>query len=335
MGATAAGFSRNTFLATSVLPSRPGSTQPAIWPAGEQRHREVAALALLLGHVRLEQVPVAEHPQRPLPVPDQRVERGQQRRAVRAAAAGAQPGQRRRVGPARHGAGPGRARRLAGAGARHGHRDEPGRRRGLVERGARCARCSPYPFSRWYSTKSAWVATPSARETVPTRWDRHSASVGSLVEQVLRYDPLRQVVDAPPAGAAHADRAAGVEQPLGGDLHLRPVPPRPARLGAAELGRGQRSLVAQPGEHLLAGLLGDLVPALAAGGDRPPPPGVVRPVRDRQDAGRVRPVLERRGFPGRPVRPLDRRPGRPARAGRTRRARATARARRSCRAARR
>jgi len=32
MGATAAGFSRKTFLATSVFPSLAGSAQPAICP---------------------------------------------------------------------------------------------------------------------------------------------------------------------------------------------------------------------------------------------------------------------------------------------------------------
>ena len=32
MGATAAGFSSSTFLATSVLPSLAGSTQPITWP---------------------------------------------------------------------------------------------------------------------------------------------------------------------------------------------------------------------------------------------------------------------------------------------------------------
>ena len=168
--------------------------------------------------------------------------------------------------------------------------------------------CRPCPLSRWYSIRSAWVATPSARAVVPTRWTRHCASVGSVSSSVLRNGALGQVVDAPPAGPPHADRPAGVEQPLGGDLHLRPVPPGPARLGPAELGRGQRALVAQPTENLGAGLLADLVPALALRRDRAPPPGVVRPVLDRQDARGVRPVLEGRRLRRGPVRRLDRVP---------------------------
>src|SRR5215468_12350176 len=63
-------------------------------PAGQQRHGVVAAIALVLRHVRLERVLVAEHPQRALAVPDQRVEGGQQSDAVRAAAARVEPAER-------------------------------------------------------------------------------------------------------------------------------------------------------------------------------------------------------------------------------------------------
>ena len=326
MGATAAGFSSSRFLATSVLPSRAGSTQPRIWPPGQQRHREVAALALLLGHVRLEEVVVAEHPPRPLPIPDERVERGEQGRAVGAASAARQPRQRHRVGP--------RGERLLGAGYRD--RGEAGRLGRLVEGGS-AADVQALPVQPLVLDQVGVSGHPERAGGHPDQVGQ-AFRVGRLtVEQRPGDGALGQIVDAPPADAAHADGPAGVEQPLGRDLHLRPVPPRSARLRAAELGRGQRPLLAQPRENLVAGPLADLVPALAPGGDGPSPPGVVGPVLDRQDAGGVRPVLERLRPAGRQragaVRPRPRpRPVRSARPARRRRARATARGPRSCRA---
>ena len=62
--------------------SRPGSTRPAQAPAGQQRHREVAVHALGRGHVGLEAVLEVEDPQRPRPIPHERVEGRQQRRAM-------------------------------------------------------------------------------------------------------------------------------------------------------------------------------------------------------------------------------------------------------------
>ncbi len=139
------------------------------------------------------------------------------------------------------------------------------------------------------------VGTGSHAERAGGRADEvgQALRIGRLgLKQFLRNGPLGQIVDAPPASPADADRSTGVEQPLGGDLHLRPVPPGAAGFRAAELGRGQRPLVAQPRENLRAGLLADLVPALALGRERAPSPGVVRPVLDRQDARGMRPVLE-------------------------------------------
>ena len=130
-----------------------------------------------------------------------------------------------------------------------------------------------------------------------------------LAEQFAGQDPLGQVVDPPPALPAHADHVADVQQPLGGDLRVRPVPPGAAGLGAAELGGGQRALGPDPGQHLGAGLLVRGVPAPAAGLQRAAPERVVRPLLDGQHAGRVRPVLERRARARVPVGALDALPG--------------------------
>ena len=47
-----------------------------------------------------------------------------------------------------------------------------------------------------------------------------------IVAELLRDGSLGQVVDTAPAGPPDAHGLAGVQQPLGGDLDLRAVPPR-------------------------------------------------------------------------------------------------------------
>ncbi len=144
----------------------------------------------------------------------------------------------------------------------------------------------------------------------------HAPQVGQVrVEQLAGQHLLGQVIDPPPPGAPHADDVAGVEQPLDRDLDVGPVPPRAAGLGPAQLGRGQRTLGAQPGQHLVAGFLVALVPAHPAGPERPPAEGEVGPLLERQHAGRVGPVLERDGLGRVPVGLLDLLPGNRAQPG--------------------
>ncbi len=222
-----------------------------------------------------------------------------------------------------------RAERLLGAG--HRDRGEAGRLGRLVK-GVAAADVQAVPVEPLVLDQVGVGGHPERAGGRPDQVGQ-AFRVGRLaVEQRPGNGALGQVVDAPPADAAHADGPAGVEQPLGRDLHLRPVPPRPARLRPAELGRGQRPLRPQPRQDLVAGPLADLVPALAPGGDGPSPPGVVGPVLDRQDAGGVRPVLERLRLAWRANKRPRPPPARSARAARRRRARATARGPRSCRA---
>ena len=148
------------------------------------------------------------------------------------------------------------------------------------------------------------------------RAGRHPGQVGQAlqvgqlrVEQLAGQHPLGQVVHPAPPGPPHADHVAGVEQPLDRDLDVGPVPPRTAALGPAQLGRGQRALGAQPGQHLLAGLLMALVPAHPPGPERPAAEGEVGPLLERQHAGRVGPVLEGGGLGRMPVGLLDLLPG--------------------------
>src|SRR6185503_10878982 len=132
-----------------------------------------------------------------------------------------------------------------------------------------------------------------------------------LAQQIRGNRALRKVVDPPPAAALDANDLADVEQPLDRDLRLRPVPPLRARLRAAEVLRRQRAA----GRELLADRVDrgavDLVPAALALAHPPPPEREPGPLGDRQDARRVRPVLE--GVAGRagPIRVLD--PGAPNR----------------------
>ena len=156
----------------------------------------------------------------------------------------------------------------------------------------------------------------------------HALGVGGVgVQQFRRQHPLGQVVHPPPAGPARADHLAGVEQPLDGDLGLRPVPPGPPVLGPAQLGRGQRALGPEPGQDLVADLLGDLVPAHAPGREAP-----VAGTRSRaipRSAGcRPRATSTRTRWPGADAsRPARSAPAGPARGGRRRRARASGPAR--------
>ncbi len=213
-------------------------------------------------------------------------------------------GQRRRISPPRSEPGPARAR-----GTRERHRDQAGRQRGVGHQ------------PRVLGFLAGQVVEPVIFDQV--RLGDHAERPGGdagqggealgvgriRAEQFVRQHPLGQVVDPPPPGPPHADDVAGVEQPFHRDLDVRPVPPRAARLGPAQLGRGQRPLGAQPGQHLVAGLLVDLMPADAPGPQRAAAEGEVRPLLDRQHAGRVRPVLEGGGLAGVPVGLLDPLPG--------------------------
>ena len=149
------------------------------------------------------------------------------------------------------------------------------------------------------------MTTPSARAGHPGQVGQALRVGRRAVQQLAGQHPLGQVIHPAPAVPADADHVAHVQQPLDGDLRVRPVPPRAARLGPAELGGVQRAVRAQPGQHLGAGPLVALVPAPAAGAQRPAPERVPRPLLDRQHAGRVRPVLERGRLARMPVGALD------------------------------
>jgi len=112
------------------------------------------------------------------------------------------------------------------------------------------------------------------------------------VEQFGRQHSLGQVVDPAPAGPPRADHVPGVQQPLDGDLGVRPVPPGSAVLRPAQLGRRQWPLGSQPGQDVGADAGVALMPAQPPGAEPTPPERVVRPLLDRQYAGRVRPVFE-------------------------------------------
>ena len=77
---------------------------------------------------------------------------------------------------------------------------------------------------------SASVATPSERPAAATRYDGALLVAPVLLASARRDGPLGQVVDALEAAPLAADDLADVEQPLGGDLGLGPVPPRTALL---------------------------------------------------------------------------------------------------------
>ena len=182
----------------------------------------------------------AEEPLRARAIPDERVERREQRRAVARAPGGAQRGQRLRVRPG------GRAPALD----LHGDQAAVAHDRVdlLALQAVHVGQVGSHPD-----------AQGAARRATSAR--RQLSSSGSSASSSARHGALGQVVHPPPALAAHADHLADVQQPLDRHLDVRPVPPLPAAPPAAELLRRQRALVAQHGEHLRAGVLGHLVPA--------------------------------------------------------------------------
>ncbi len=214
-------------------------------------------------------------------------------------------GQRRRIGPARH---HGAGRRPASS-RPGGHFD--------LHRGQACGqRGLPGEF-RVPGLAIGQLAQPVIVDQVRAsdhaqRPGRHPGQVGQAfpivrvaVQQPGRQDPLGQVIHPPPAVPAHADHLAHVQQPLHGDLRVRPVPPGTTRLGPAELGGVERALGPQPGQHLGAGRLVALVPAPAPGAQRAAAERVPRPLLQGEYAGRVGPVLEGGRLARMPVGPLD------------------------------
>src|ERR1019366_3698800 len=123
---------------------------------------------------------------------------------------------------------------------------------------------------------------------------------GLVVEfacQERRRDrPFGEVVHALKATTLATDDGTQVQEPLGGDLHLRPVPPLTALLGAAKFPRRQRAFVAQSGRPVSAAALviDELMPAEAPRGAGSARGAEGGPQLERQDAGGVGPVLERR-----------------------------------------
>lgn len=120
-----------------------------------------------------------------------------------------------------------------------------------------------------------------------------------VVQQRIRNGPLGQVVDPLPAAPLGAHHLAVHQGPLDGDLGRRPVPPLAAVLRAAQLGRRQRALVAQLLDHGVVRTVGQIVAPVRVGAVGAAAEREVRPLLDGQDARRVRPVLE--GPAARPV----------------------------------
>ena len=187
-----------------------------------------------------------------VPVPDQGVEGGQQD--------GSGPVPARRATRARRG----RRRRAAA----HPSTATGTRAVSTAAHGGPAAASSP-----WYTARSASVATPSERPAAATsRVARIARRIHSCARQLGRDGALGQVVDALEAAPLAADELADVEQPLGRDLGLGPVPPGPTLLGPTELVGGERTLGAQTVQHVGATLVVVLehVPALAPGPPGPP-----------------------------------------------------------------
>ena len=248
-----------------------------------------------------------EHAQRALAVPDQRVERRQQRGPVPA-------GHRASQGL---GVGPGGQRGPVGTAGRDVHRDQPGRGRRLVRRQhlavlllARAAPAHPLVVDQ------VGLGGHAQRPARGGRQPDHALLVGGVGGQQLgRQHALGQVVHPAPAGPADAGDLAGVQQPLHGDLGVGPVPPGAALLGPAQLGGRQRALGPDPGQHRRADVGVALVPALAPGQQGAAPEAVVGPLLDGQHAGGMGPVLERVRQPRVPVSALDPLPADRAEAG--------------------
>ena len=216
----------------------------------------------------------AEDPRRPLAVPDERVERRQERRAVPPADGRLERG---RIGP------------RVGVPAADRHRHEAGgldHRVDLVEEQA-------VVVGEIGARRDPQRAAALGDEAAQAR------RLGRLLaQQVGRDRALGEVVDAPPAAALDAHDLADVEQPLDRDLRLRPVPPLRARLRAAEVLRRQRAVgrAAARGRRRPPARWTSCQ-RLLAGAHAPPPEGEPRPLRLRQDRRRVRPVLERVAAP--------------------------------------
>src|SRR5258708_33932020 len=94
-------------------------------------------------------------------------------------------------------------------------------------------------------------------------------------------------------GAGGWGAGGGWEESGEGNVGLGAAAPGPAILGAAKLGRGQRTLGADAGKHTLANVRVALMPAQTALGEGTATELVVRPLLDRQHAGGVGPVLKR------------------------------------------
>ena len=218
-----------TCLATRASPRRPGSTRPADGGARQHGHGEVAVDPLLLRRVGLQAVAQAEQALHPLPVPDERVEGRQQDVPPSARVHPARPTRR------------GRRRRAASS-----PRPSPRPGRWTAAPAARAGAAA-----RGSTARSASVATPSERPAAATRCTAHSSSRPFRGQEVGRDWPARP--GRRRAGSPRRSRqtsVADVEQPLGGDLRLGPVPPRSALLGPAQLVRRQRAIGAQAVQHL-------------------------------------------------------------------------------------
>lgn len=157
------------------------------------------------------------------------------------------------------------------------------------------------------------VPTPSDFPASATSRRRRLGVAQVVVEHGVRDRPLGQVVDPLPAAPLGADHLAVHQGPFDGDLGGRPVPPLPAVLRAAELGRRQRALGAQLLDHRVVRAVGQIVVPVRAGAVGPAAEREVGPLLDGQDARGVRPVLE--GAAARPVRLLHRAPAHRAEPG--------------------
>ena len=171
---------------------------------------------LVLGHVRLEAVLEAEHLPGPLPVPDQRVERREQRHPVPLAPSGRVLGQRRRISPGRR-SGLAPARDL-----RSGDRDggQARRQRGVGDQPGVLTRLAGEEVQP-VVLDQVRVADHAKRPGADARQVGDALGVGRVRRQQLGgQHPLGHVVDPPPARPPGADHVTGVEQPFHCDLDV-------------------------------------------------------------------------------------------------------------------
>jgi len=316
MASVADGVSSESLRATSVRPLRAGSTRPTRRPPRQQRHREVAVHPLRPRYVGLQAVLEAERPQRPLPVPDKRVERRQERDPVPAA-----PGLR----PARAGVGGGQRGRVRPRGHRRPaarscdlDRRQPGRRRGRVWRDGLavpalpCAAVAqPLVVGQVGAGHHPERASGDGRETgealgirgVGTQQFRrqHTAPAG----RTPGASRPRRAQMTWPVSSSHSTATFVSDQ-----SHQAPpflAPPS----WVAFSGPSARSL-ARTSSQAFSGTWCQRMPRAANARRRK---RVVRPFLDRQHAGGVRPVLEGIRPAGIPVRALDPLPGHGAQPG--------------------